>query len=259
MATTSSVSPSDFMALGYGKCGALGCSISGRPSRAESGYSPSMRLNRGRARLVRAVLRAVRYLLPLALLAWALVRGGWSASSLILSGDQQRRLDQGEVIVLDALPPRAGPSAQGGTALAIVRASPERVWSILIDYPGHTRYYPRVTHVEVLEADDRHALLRYEVGIGPFSFGFHMIKHPDPVRHRMDWQLAEGRANSLFRENTGYWQLVEAAGGTLVTYAIAVRTILPAFATSGSVRNSLVDTIRSLRKLAEESDDAPLR
>jgi len=163
------------------------------------------------------------------------------------------------VIVLDALPPKAGKSAHGGTALGIVRASPDRVWRILIDYPGHTRYYPRVTGVEVLQADARHALVRYEVGIGPFSFAFHMDKYPDASRRRIEWKLADGRANSLFRENTGYWQLDAEPGGSLVTYAIAVRTILPAFATYGSERDSLVDTIRALRKLAEEGDGAPSR
>jgi carbon monoxide dehydrogenase subunit G len=218
-----------------------------------------MRLKRSPARLVRAVLRVVRSSLALALVAWVLVRGGWSAPLPLLSGDQQRRLAAGEVIVLDALPPRAGKSTHGGTALAVVRASPERVWRILVDYPGHTRYYPRVTGVEVLEADEQRALVRYEVGIGPFSFRFDMITHLDPIRRRIEWQLAGGRANSLVRENTGYWQLDEAPRGTLVTYALAVRTILPAFATSGSERESLVDTIRALRKLAEEGDGAPLR
>jgi carbon monoxide dehydrogenase subunit G len=209
--------------------------------------------------MTRAVLRAVRYSLPLVLVTWVLVRGGWSAPSPILSDDQQRRLAAGEVIVLDALPPGAGKSAHGGTALAIVRASPERVWRILTDYPGHTRYYPRVTGVEVLEADDQHALVRYKVGIGPLSFGFHMNSYPDLIRRRIEWQLAEGRANSLLRENVGYWQLDDAADGTLVTYALAVRTILPAFVTSRSERDSLVDTIRALRKLAEEGAGAPSR
>ena len=86
-----------------------------------------------------------------------------------------------------------------------------------------------------------------------------MNKYPDPIRRRLEWQLADGRANSLFRENIGYWQLDEAASGTLVTYALAVRTILPAFVTSGSERDSLVDTLRALRKLAEEGGGAPWR
>jgi len=215
-----------------------------------------MRRHRSPAGWGRAVLEAVRYALPFVLVAWVLVRGGWSAPSPVLSADQQRRLGAGEVIVLDELPPRASTSAHGGTALAIVRASPEQVWRILIDYPGHTRYYPAVTSVEVLEADEQRALVRYQVKIGFFSFKFHMNKYPDPIRHRIEWQLADDRPNGLFRENTGYWQLGEAPGGTLVTYAIAVRTILPGFVTSGSERDSLVDTIRSLRKLAENGGGA---
>jgi len=42
-----------------------------------------------------------------------------------------------------------------------------------------------------------------------------------------------------------------AEGGSLVTYAIAVRTILPGFVTLGAERDSLVDTIQRLRKLVE--------
>ena len=194
-------------------------------------------------------------LLPLLLVAWALVSHASSVTWLALSDDQRRHLAAGEVIVLDALPPRASTSAHGGTALGIMRASSARVWSILTDYPGHTRYYPWVTGVEVLEADEHYALVRYRVSIGPFSFGFHMDKYPDAGRRRIEWQLAEGRANGLFRENTGYWQLDDTADGTLVTYAIGVRTMLPAFATRGSERDSLVATVRKLRDLAEGSGE----
>jgi len=169
-----------------------------------------------------------------------------------LSDDQKRRLTAGEVILLDTLPPNAGKSAHGGTALAIVRASPEHVWSVLVDYSGHPRFYPRVTGVEVLEADERHALVRYQVTIGPLSFSFHMDKYPDPRRRRIEWKLAEGRDNSLFRENGGYWQIEQAAGATVVIYSIGVRTLLPGFLTFGSERDSAAETVSALRKVAEE-------
>lgn len=174
-----------------------------------------------------------------------------------LTDDQRRRLAAGEVIVLDTLPPMASKGAHGGTALAIVHVSPEQVWRVLTDYKSHPRYYPRVTSVEVLESDERHALVRYQVAIGPMSFGFHMDKYPDPRRRRIEWKLAEGRANSLFRENGGYWQVEEVSGATVVTYSIGVRTLVPAFLTFGSERDSLVDTVSNLRKLAEERRSAP--
>jgi hypothetical protein len=181
------------------------------------------------------------------------------AAPLAQSVDQQRRLAAGEVIVLDTLPPGASESARGGTAVGLVRVTPERVWPVLVDYRGHPRYYPRVISAELVEADAHHALVRYEVGIGPFSFSFHMIKYPDPVRRRIEWHLDPTHANNFFRENTGYWQVDPADGGSLVTYAIAVRTILPGFATLGAERESLVETIKKLRKLVEDDKGAATR
>jgi ribosome-associated toxin RatA of RatAB toxin-antitoxin module len=181
------------------------------------------------------------------------------AAPFSMSADQQHRLAAGEVVVLDILPPNASASARGGTAVALMRAAPERVWPVLVDYRGHPRYYPRVVSAELVEADAQHALVRYEVGVGPFSFGFYMIKYPDPVRRRIDWRLDTSHANNFFRENTGYWQVDPAVGGSLVTYAIAVRTILPGFATLGAERESLVDTIKKLRKVVEDEKGAATR
>jgi len=192
-------------------------------------------------------------------LAFGFAAAASSAASLGLSADQQHRLAAGEVVVLDTLPPGASTSAGGGTAVALLRAAPERVWSVLVDYRGHPRYYPRVVSAELVEADAQHALVRYEVGIGPFSFGFYMIKYPDPVRRRIEWHLDANRPNNFFRENTGYWQVDPAEGGSLVIYAIAVRTILPGFVTRGAERESLVDTIKKLRKVVEDDKGAATR
>ena len=73
--------------------------------------------------------------------------------------------------------------------------------------------------------------------------------------------MAAGRGpvQQLFRENSGYWQVDEARDGTLVTYAIAVRTTLPPFATSGTERQSVIDTITSLRKVVATETGTPAR
>jgi ribosome-associated toxin RatA of RatAB toxin-antitoxin module len=194
------------------------------------------------------------------LLAPALVAGALvavvSAAAPDLSADERRRLAAGEVLVRDALPPKASTSARGGTALALVRAAPEAVWRVLTDYPGHSRYYPRVVAAELVKGDERHALVRYEVAIGPFSFAFHMDKYPDAKRHRIEWHLADGQSHGLFRENSGYWQVDPADGASLVTYAIAVRTVLPKFLTVGAERDSLTETVTALRKLVEQGEGA---
>jgi len=195
----------------------------------------------------------------LAAVCIALLASAAGAEPLGLSVDQRARLAAGEVVTLDTLPPGASESAHGGTAVALLHATPDRVWPILVDYRGHPRYYPRVVSAELVEADAHRALVRYVVGVGPFSFGFYMMKYPDPVRHRIDWHLDASRANNFFRENVGYWQVDPAESGSLVTYAIAVRTILPGFATLGAERESLVDTIKKLRKLVDDQQGTATR
>src|SRR5262245_61835030 len=62
-----------------------------------------------------------------------------------LSSDQRRRLAGGEVVILDVLPPGGNVKAtQGGTAIALVHASADAVWRLLVDYRGHSGLYPRV-------------------------------------------------------------------------------------------------------------------
>ena len=189
----------------------------------------------------------------LVVLAGWLLAAATTAPVAGTSEDVRRRLAAGEVVVTDALPLGASKTARGGTAVALVRASPEQVWRVIVDYRGHPRYYPRVTAADVVEMDERHVIVHYHISVGPFSFGFYMEKYPDPLRRRVEWHLADGRPHGLFRENSGYWQVNPTNGGdaSLVTYAIAVRTMLPAFITADRESASLTDTVTALRKLVE--------
>ena len=196
---------------------------------------------------------AIAALLLLAGLESGLVRAA-PATPLSLPDDSERRLAAGEIILLDTLPAGASPEAQGGTAVALVRAPVEKVWGILVDYPGHPRFYPRLTSAEVLETTGGRALVRYVAAIGFLSFTFTMDKYQDPARRRIEWQLAAGHSNSLFRENSGYWQVDRRDAASLVAYGLAVRTVLPAFLTRAAERDSLADTITGLRRLAESPE-----
>lgn len=197
----------------------------------------------------RAPERAVRRLVLAGLLI-SLATGRAAAGDLLaLDDDERRRLSAGEIVLRDVRPPGASANASGGTAVAVVRAPVERVWGVLTDYPGHPRYYPRVTAAEVLETKGPEVLVRYTIQIGFFTFDFHMRKHADVARRRIDWQLAEDRANGLLRENSGYWLVEPHPQGSVVTYAVATRTLIPGFLTASSQRDSLVETIIGLRRV----------
>ena len=195
----------------------------------------------------------VRAPVALIALAGALLVAAAPAPPAPLSEDVRRRLAAGEIVVTEALPPGASETARGGTAVALMRAAPADVWRVIVDYRGHPRYYPRVTAAEVVESNEQRVIVSYRVTVWPFSFSFFMDKYPEPSRRRVHWHLADGRPHGLFTENSGYWQVDESdvAGASRVTYAIAVRTLLPAFATGGAERDSLVETVAALRKLVE--------
>lgn len=176
-----------------------------------------------------------------------------AAKALQLSIEQQRRLDGGQVVVVDVLPPGGdAKSSQGGTVLTLIHAFPETVWQVLVDYPRHPGLYPRVVRAQVIESDAEHALVRYIIGVGPFSFGFHVNNYPDEARRRIEWRLDHERRNDLFRESWGYWQVDPHPPGALVTYAMAARTVLPAFITRGAERDGLVETVKAVRERAEQ-------
>jgi hypothetical protein len=131
-----------------------------------------------------------------------------SATDPGLSEEHRRRLDRREIVVLDVLP--AGGDARhstGGTGLAVVHAAPARVWRILVDYAHHAGLYPRVIDVAIVEETGSRAVVRYVVGIGPLSFGFHVTTHPEAARGRLAWRLARDRPNDLFQDSWGYWQV----------------------------------------------------
>jgi ribosome-associated toxin RatA of RatAB toxin-antitoxin module len=190
------------------------------------------------------------------LLVVLLVVAAWASpgNPLGLSREEQRRLERGEVVVLDLLPPGGpGKDAHGGTAISLVKAPPERVWQVLVDYPRHSGLYPRVTAAKVLERDPAHALVRYVIGVGPFAFDFHIDNYPDPARLRLEWRLAHGRSNGLFRENWGYWQVEPHGDSVRLTYSMAARIALPAFLTRGAERDGLVEAIKAVRDRAERA------
>jgi ribosome-associated toxin RatA of RatAB toxin-antitoxin module len=183
----------------------------------------------------------------------AVIVAVWSteAKPVGLTTEQLDRLDHGDVVLLDLLPPGDYGGGQGGTAVVRVQATPERVWRVLVDYPRHRGLYPGVVGAEVLESQPDHTLVHYVVGVGPFFFGFHVNNYPDPVRHRLDWRLAQERRNDLFRASWGYWEIEPDRGGVLLIYAMGARTVLPGFLTRGVERDGLVETLKAVRQRAE--------
>src|SRR5262249_7612310 len=122
-----------------------------------------------RARLARLFgMKKISAIVGIVLLA---VQAASAVTLADLSPAQRARPAKHDTVVLDTLPPGDQAAAgQGGTAVALVRATLEAVWRVLVDYPGHRGLYPSVVDATVLATDANHALVKYVVGVGPFSF-----------------------------------------------------------------------------------------
>ena len=191
------------------------------------------------------------------LLASAVVTGGLvtragAAGSPALTAEQQQRLADGEIIVLDTRPP--APARARAVARRRHRAGPWSRLGVLTDYPRHPRYYPKVVDAAVLEVSGARVIVRYTVRIGIFTFRFHMRKVSDPLAGGSNgaWMRTGPRP---VRENSGYWLVEAHPGGSLVTYAIAVRSYVPAFLTAGERAGSLARRSTAAPSVGGKSGD----
>ncbi len=175
-----------------------------------------------------------------------------AAASLSLSRSDLRALQAGEIVFRPEVPPGPNGSAGiGGTALAYLRSDAETVWEILTDFSSRSGLFPRVKETRVIEQSNDRTLVSYRVAVGPLSFRFFINNYANAQAHMLRWELDQTRANDLFRDHWGYWQVVDMGKGVLVTYAMGGRTTLPSFLTQGAGKDGTVQTVKALKTRIE--------
>src|SRR2546428_98103 len=109
-----------------------------------------------------------------ALLVALLIVAGSAAQAnpVALSDKQLVRLERGEIVVLDVLPPgRRFERGQGVTALTLVNAPLETLRRLLVDYAHLSGAFPRVASAAVLESGAGPGPVRHVVGARPVAAG----------------------------------------------------------------------------------------
>lgn len=181
------------------------------------------------------------------------------AASPALSPGDLARLHRGEVVFKDQLPSAEdAPVGNGGTAIALLQADLREVWRILTNFAHYAGLFPRVKESETMEQAGGRTLVRFRVAVGPFSFRFFVTHLVSWEERQIRWRLDRSQANDLFRDTWGYWQLdAVSSGWVLVTYAMGSRTVLPAFLTNRSERESVVKTVAALKARVEQPLTTP--
>lgn len=193
-------------------------------------------------------------MISLALLGLLLMPPPTFATSLGLSPNDLARLNRGEIVFKEHLPAAEGaPVGHGGTAFALLRTDSEWLWEILTDFDHYAGLFPRLRESEVMDHEGPRTRVRFHVAVGPFNFRF-TVNHIVSVEDRqIRWRLDRSQRNDLFRDTWGYWQVDPLSNGrVLVTYAMGSQTVLPAFLTRGSERESVVKTVQALKARTEQ-------
>jgi len=172
-----------------------------------------------------------------------------------LSPGDLSRLSRGEILYREQLPTAEdAPAGNGGTAVAVLKADPEEVWRILMDFDHYAGLFPRLKGSEVVHRNGERALVRFHVAVGFFNFRFFVAHMVSQEGRELRWRLDRSRENDLFRDTWGYWRLDPLPDGrVLVTYAMGSQTVLPAFMTRGSEQESVVKTVAALKARVEQS------
>jgi ribosome-associated toxin RatA of RatAB toxin-antitoxin module len=171
-----------------------------------------------------------------------------------LSAADERALRAGQVIFKPEVPPgRHGPSGMGGTALVYLRSDARKVWNILVDFPHHPDFFPRVKETHVVEESPDRTLVSYLVAVGPFSFRFFLNNYADTDARVLRWELDRTRDSGIFRDHWGYWKVEPWGTGVLVTYAMGGEIKLPTFMARGAGQEGAVQTVKALKARVEKS------
>lgn len=172
----------------------------------------------------------------------------FSASAKPAGTDDEvmRRLAQGEIVLLDA---ESGESGGSARVQALVQASAESVWSVIISCEQSFVFVDGLKQCVVLEDRDDRAVVHQVVKKGWLypkqDFTFESLREPFVG---IRFELIDGNLKAM----NGRWRFTETPEGLLIDYSIRVRPGMPVpgFIVSWVMRKGMPDLIACIRGLA---------
>jgi ribosome-associated toxin RatA of RatAB toxin-antitoxin module len=160
--------------------------------------------------------------------------------------ENQERLGNGEIVLLDARTDEAGGSAR---VQALVQAPAEAVWDVVVSCAQTFIFVKGLKKCEIIEDEGNRALIHQVVKtswiVPTQDYVFESLRDP---YHEIRFHLVEGNLKAM----QGSWQFTQGPDGLLIDYEIRIRpgVPVPGFIVSYVIRRGMPDLIACIRGLA---------
>ncbi len=148
------------------------------------------------------------------------------------------------------------------TVIALVKASPDRVWSVLTDYDHYVEFMPNLDEIEITRREGSRVVIAYELEVPGPNMDYTLI-HQHTPKKTIEITLADDEGD--IQTGAWRWELIphQNGGQTILVYSLytdvresswVLRQIMksqPSLEHGLNVATGLV-TIRAIKKRAEK-------
>jgi len=180
-----------------------------------------------------------------------------AAARALFSDADWRRLENGEVVIVDRRPTVADGGddsvvSESEAAVLVPRPTAE-VWAVLADFESRPEFLPNISESRVERVEDTRVWIRQHVSVFWMQIRYTLIMTLDPARGVMTSVLDRSSPHDI-RDSHGSWEILphgEAAALLVSRSRVDTGMPVPSIIKSYLVKNSLPQMMSSLRNEVE--------
>lgn len=171
--------------------------------------------------------------------------------ALALTAAERARLDAGEMLL------KQTERGAGAHAVAVedIRATPERIWSRITNYPRYPEWVSGVKRCTIYARGGDHILVEFGLSVMGVKVDYFVDHHFVPAENYLTWTLDYSRQSDL-DDSVGYWRLTPLRAEpplTRLEYTVDVRLKgwIPAFVQDFLTKRGLTDAVGWVKTQSE--------
>lgn len=152
-----------------------------------------------------------------------------------LSADESAKLQAGQAVRKQV---RYGDAGGRGVSIMDVKATPDKIWSVILDFGSYPKWIDQLSGCKVLTKSGSHIFVEFQLKVLGIGVQYWIDHTYNKEKGSLTWQLDYSKQSDL-DDSTGYWLVYPAPdhpGFTRVEYTVDIRV-------SGWVPSSIEDML----------------